>query len=214
MHTELMDVVLPVPISKHPRSVGVHVSSIIRSIAIENGVLKAEQAEGFSLVELSNDAWWNGLKQADQLRICIGLAWEQFYIPYIGDVTDHPGEMQIDGIYLTHDGESIDTILTAKGEQPCKALHEVKGTYKSVKTVGDLATQWMWLSQMKGYCHALNTRLAYMHTLFLCGDYKYPITPQLKVWRIEFTQAEIDDNWELMVGYVEHQRNLQRGIKV
>lgn len=206
-----MEVTLPVPIPKSPRSIGVHVSSIIKSIAIENGVLKTDVAEGFHLVEMSNEAWWAGLDQSTQLRICIGLAWEEFYIPYIGDVVDHPGELYVDGIYLSPDGESMDTILTPHGSQILLALHEVKATYKSINTVGDLSTQWMWLAQTKAYCKAMQTLVAYLHVLFVCGDYTYPQRPQIRVWKITYTQAEIDDNWELMTGYVAYQRQLQGG---
>ena len=80
-------------------------------------------------------------------------------------------------------------------------VHEVKATYKSTRTVGDLSSQWMWLAQIKAYCKGLDTRHARLHVLFLCGDYTYPIKPVLKVWDIEFTQEEIDANWELLRDY-------------
>lgn len=209
MITTLIPTTLQPPQSRHPRSEGVHVSSIIKCIAAQNGILKTEQLNELSLVDAGGEAWWTSLRQEDQLRISIGLAWEEWYIPHIGDVVDHPGEMQVDGIFMTHDGESLDTILTPKGQQSILALHEVKATYKSRKTVGNLETQFMWLSQCKAYCKGLGTTVAYIHVLFLCGDYKYPITPQLVVWRIEFTALEIEDNWELMTDYVRHHQRIQ-----
>jgi hypothetical protein len=124
-------------------------------------------------------------------------------MPHLGTVAYHPNEMEVQGIYMTHDGESVDVVWGGD-----LALHEVKTTYKSTKTVGDLLGQWMWIAQMKGYCKGLHTRVAYLHVLFLCGDYKYPITPQLKCWRVEFTQDEIDDNWEMMIDYVRHRRQM------
>lgn len=222
MKTELVSPVLAVPHSRHPRSPGVHVSSIIRRIAIQNGALKKEWIDDLDLVDASQEDWWASLSPASQLRIAIGLAWEEWYIPQLQTVSDHPGEMQVDGIYMTHDGESLDTLVTERpiiinsawgAGEPSRhvlALHEVKGTYKSTKTVGSLDTQWMWLAQTKAYCKGLNTLIAYLHVLFLCGDYKYPIEPQLKVWRITYTQLEIDDNWELMVGSMHHHRQQER----
>lgn len=197
------------PVNGAPRSEGVHLSRIIRNIAVENGVLKKEWVEDLSLVEAGGDAaetWWNNLDDASRLRMSIGLAWEEWYVTQLGNVVFHPGEMQVDGIYMTHDGESLDTIMTPKGPNLHLCLHEVKATYKSTKTVGNLETQWLWLAQTKGYCKGLNTNIAYLHTLFLCGDYKYPITPQLKVWQIIYTDAEIEDNWDLCVSYMRHQQ--------
>lgn len=187
-----------------PRSIGVHVSAIIRCIATEAGILKAEWAEELSLVDVREIT-----DPVALLRINIGLAWESHYIPMLEGVLDHPGEMQVDGIYMTHDGESVDLLLTEKAFDYKKlevrrVVHEVKATYKSTKTVGDLSSQFMWLAQMKGYCKGLNTRFARMHVLFLCGNYKFPISPQLKVWDVEFTQEEIESNWELLRDYRDH----------
>jgi hypothetical protein len=181
----------------------VHVSSIIRCIATELGILKGNIAEDLSLTDVREIT-----DPVAIIRISIGLAWEQYYIPEVLgptlNVVDHPGEMEVDGIYMTHDGESVDVIITDFVSHWGLIIHEVKATYKSVKTVGDMSQQWMWLTQCKAYCKGRGTRVAMMHVLFLCGDYKFPITPQLRCWQIEFTQEEIDENWELMTDYVRH----------
>lgn len=139
------------------------------------------------------------------LRISIGLAIEQYYIPEILShygVIDHPGELFYDGVYMTHDGEDQSVIITLGGKCGLHTrVHEVKATYKSTRTVGDLSSQWMWLAQMKAYCIAKGTRFAAMHCWFLCGDYKYPIRPMRLVWEIEFTQEELDNNWSLLADY-------------
>lgn len=206
----------PVPILLHapqeaPRSPGVHVSSVIRNIAIENKILKAEWVDDLSLVDLDQGAWWAHLSHGNQVRIAMGLAWEQWYIPQLQDVADHPGEMELDGIYMTHDGESLDMVVSNHAPSIwVPSIHEVKLTYKSTKTVGDLSSQWLWLAQTKAYCKGLGTRIAFVHVNFACGDYSYPITPQLKCWRVEYTQAEIDDNWELITSYVRHRQQMER----
>lgn len=107
---------------------------------------------------------------------------------------------------MTPDGESLDTIVK------CNALHsrihEVKCTYKSTNTVGEtaeeLAKQWMWMAQLKGYCRAAETCYAKLHVLFVCGDYKFPISPQLKVYEIEFSEQELEENWQLMIEAKSH----------
>jgi hypothetical protein len=67
--------------------------------------------------------------------------------------------------------------------------------------VGDVTNQWMYLTQLKCYCKAAKTRFGKLHVLFLCGDYTFPIRPVARAWMIEFTQKELDSNWELMVDY-------------
>jgi hypothetical protein len=199
------DYPLFLPESKTPRSPGIHVSSIIRCIATEMGILKPEWAEELSLADVR--------KITDPvaiLRISIGLAVEQYYIPEILShygVADHPGELFYDGVYMTHDGEDVGVIVTLS--RPALRVHEIKATYKSTKTVADLNTQWMWLAQMKAYCIALGTRFAVLHVFFLCGDYKFPIKPTRQVMEIEFTQEELDNNWKDLSDYKAYRLNLE-----
>jgi hypothetical protein len=200
---------LPPPVG---RSAGVHVSSIIRCIATETGVLDPRWTEELSLSDVREIT-----NPEAVLKIHIGLAWEEHYIPLLTDVADHPGEMCVDGIYMTHDGESLSVMVTPPNQcywsgSLVEVVHEVKATYKSIRTVGDLSTQWMWLGQMKAYCKGKGTRFAELHCLFLCGDYSYPIRPRLLRWRIEFEQREIDDNWDLLREYKEQFKRRQDGI--
>jgi hypothetical protein len=206
IHELQAPVFLPPP--KQERAVGIHVSAIIRCIATETGVLKPEWAEELSLVDVRTIT-----DPSVILRINIGLAWEQFYIPEIlglEGVIDHPGQLEVDGVYMSPDGESVDVIITESGKPGVAVtVHEVKSTYKSTNTVGDLSSQWMWMAQMKAYCRGMGTTRAQMHTLFLCGDYSYPITPTLKRWAIDFTQPEIDDNWRLLLDYKAHREKTE-----
>jgi hypothetical protein len=182
-----------------PRGKGTHVSGIIRAIATEMGLLKPSLAEEVGLVDVRN------ITDPDQiLRMSIGMAWEEWYLPQVlakEGVAKHPGETQVDGIYMTPDGESLDVVMTVKGPKKFIRIHEIKATYKSTKTVGDISGEWMWLTQMKAYCMAAQTRFAKLHVLFLCGDYSYPIKPKKKRWAIEFTEKEISDCWDLMTSY-------------
>lgn len=201
----------------YTRSPGVHLSSIIRCLAIDMGILTDEQAEELQLVDVRHI-----LDPVALLRISIGLAWEDYYIGRVlsqEGVTNHPGEMLADGVYMTPDGESVDVIITegkcgkegigSYVEYPIvHRIHEIKATYKSTNTVGntadDLQKQWMWMAQLMGYCRAAKTRHAKLHVLFICGDYKMPITPQLKVFDIEFTEVELFNNWTLIQEGKEH----------
>jgi hypothetical protein len=188
---------LPPPVT--PRSDGVHVSSIIRCIATEAGILKPEQAEELSLVDVRQITDPTAI-----LRMSIGLAIEEWYIPKILSrygVIDHPGEMLFDGVYMSHDAEDLSVIITL--QQLAMRVHEVKATYKSTKTVGDLTDErnWMWLAQIKAYCLALGTRFAVLHVWFINGDYTWPMRPHREVRELEFTQEELEDNWQDLKAY-------------
>lgn len=190
----------------YTRSPGVHLSSIIRCLAIDMGILTDEQAEELQLVDVRHI-----LDPVALLRISIGLAWEEWYIGKVlsqEGVTKHPGEMYVDGVYMTPDGESLDVIITERGEENVLRIHEVKATYKSTNTVGSTAEalqkQWMWMAQLMGYCHAAKTRHAKLHVLFVDGNYRMPMKPKLTVFEIEFTDKDIKDNWTLIQEGKEH----------
>ena len=185
---------LSLPPPRAPRSPGVHASGLIRAIALEVGFLDKKWADDLSLLDAREIT-----DPASILRMRIGLAWEEHLIPTLHDVIDHPGEILLQGVYMTHDGESCDRVLLgSKGFE--LIVHEVKATYKSAKK--DLKGEWLWLTQLKAYCKGLGTRFARIYILYICGDYSYPIVPLYKVYEIEFTQDEIDQSWSTLVDYM------------
>lgn len=196
---------LALPIPSSPRSQGMHISTLIKNRAIRMGHLKGVPLEEISLVDASQQAWWDGLDQPSQLRMSIGLAWEDWYVPRLPGVLYHPGEMCIEGLFATHDGESLEMVKSG-GESAEVAGHEIKTTSKSIKTVGDLSTQYMWLMQMKAYAKGLDCTLFYLHILYLYGDYSFPMQPRLHIWRIRFTPREIACAWDELVEEHNHIR--------
>ena len=190
-----------------PRSPGIHVSSIIRCIATETGILNERWAEELSLQDVRIITDPDAL-----LRINIGLAWDEWYLtrilPRYG-VSPHPPEIQYEGVYFSLDGEDLSVTVTVPTLHYSERVHEVKSTSKSTKTVGDFTSQWMWICQVKAYCKAKGCNSAVVHVLFLYGDYKAPIPgkfvglirPVIKVWELEFTDEELSENWELLDMY-------------
>ena len=195
--TSLYPLYIPEPII--PRSEGLHVSNIIRCLAMESGILRPEWCDELSLSDVRTIT-----DPIAILRINIGLAWEEHYIPMLRNVVDHPEELKLDGVYMSRDGESVSVIITPKGPQVRHTVHEVKATYKSTNTVGDLSSEKIWMMQIMAYLKASATRYAHFHVLFLCGDYSRPITPRMEVWELEFEQEELDDNWQLLTGYRDY----------
>lgn len=224
-----LPVTIPYPKSKTPRSPGLHLSGIIRGIAQDTGLLDKLEAESLSLIEVNGEDWWATLDEPTKLRIALGLAWEQLYIPMLeeGGVVDHPEELCVDGIYMSRDGESVDVVMHESRPDYWEALYvpaliEVKATFKSVNTVSDIQSQWMWMSQMMGYAHAMDTLVAYLHCLCIVGDYKtkkmsspfgkslgvWDIEPRLLKWKFEFTEYELERNWDLMRDYARSKGHL------
>lgn len=197
----------PIHLPWHPRTDGVHLSSIIRCIAGETGILKLELIEDWSLISNFREI----TDRVALLRISIGLAWEAYYIPLLPDVADHPDEMHVDGIYMNMDGNSITVFIcpVTRKNGLLDVVHEIKATYKSTKTVGvteeqvkkNIKKNWMWLCQLMAYCRAKKTLHGWLHVLFLCNDYKFPMIPELLIYKFEFTQEELDENWDIVRDY-------------
>jgi hypothetical protein len=188
---------IKLPSPEVPRGKGVHASGIIRNIAIEMGILKGDQTEeAKQLIDVRDIT-----DEVAILRMSLGLAWEEHYIGKVLaelGVVKHPGQICVDGVFMTPDGESVEKW---HGKKTVLVIHEVKATYKSINTVADATKEWMYLTQLKCYCKGAKTRYARLHILFLCGDYKFPIRPVNKVFDIEFSTKEIEDNWSLMTDY-------------
>src|SRR4051812_36117248 len=101
----------PIVLPQYPRTKGVHLSSIIRAVAVETGALKLELLEDLSLISEYREI----TDRVALMRISIGLAWEQYYIPVmLPDCVDHPDEMKVDGIYMNPDGESVTAFVSQK----------------------------------------------------------------------------------------------------
>lgn len=228
MHAELVEARVPYASGGFDRTPGVHVSGLIRKMAAQYGILKKKwipDPEDIALVEVVGDGaeWWKTLDPDSQVRMAIGMAWEQWYLPQLPHVVYQPGEMCVEGVYMTIDGKSLDTLVVERGlyehanpHTPDKhryvlAVHEIKTTSKSINTVGDLTdpiANWLWLTQTKAYCKAVGCTVCYLHVLFLYGDYSYPMRPRLQIWRIQFTQDEIEATWQSIREFLQDQRAL------
>ena len=202
MHAERVMALLPFPSGGGPRSGGVHLSGLLKSMALDYGFLDKQYADDLKLVEVagSGETWWAGLDEATKLRMSFGLAWEAWYLPQVPGVVHQPGEMELAGIYMNCDGQSLDAVMVEGRHKYVIAIHEVKTTSKSTNTVGDLnefnPKNWLWLSQTMAYCKAAGATVAYLHILYLYGDYTRPFKMQLHVWRVEFSQEELDGLWQ------------------
>jgi len=180
----------------HGRTSGIHVSGVIRAIAVQMGYLDPEEpveegadpAERFDL--------------QTRTRICLGLAFEEWLSKRIPGLDYHFGEVVQDGIIMSPDGFSF--MPDAAGVEAGR-VHEFKLTWKSQNRSRNWIKEWMWLAQMKSYCRALSVLECWLHVYWINGDYSTPgamglgTGPCYEVYRFEFTEREVELNWKLIL---------------
>jgi hypothetical protein len=170
----------------HPRSSGVHVSDIYRDL--EHGLNGNRPAD-------------SELSPLERARLgnyrMLGFAWERVlgYAMaecFIGGSIIRPQPLLVDGISLSPD--LFDVERCELGEMKCtwrsmrRAESDLEGNFRA----------WFW--QMKAYCKALGCTAAVLRVFFVNGDYAQS-GPKPRMWRIEWTQEEIDDNWRMLVAH-------------
>ena len=159
------------------RSAGLNLSDVVRSIGFEMGYIPPQyQGEDIS---------------ASPERAALGMAWEDWvFRTQHPEVSHQPGEVFGGNIACSADG------ISWFGND--LKVHECKLTWKSMKRESELQNEWLWLSQTMGYCLQWGTNLARYHIYWVNGDYQRGQNtggPQYKLYDLEFTKRELEDNW-------------------
>lgn len=138
------------------RTPGIHLSGILRYIAVESGMRK-------ELAQIEEEDF--------PLRMALGLAWEEFAASLYPAMLWQPGEIDKEGVLMTCDGHSY-------AEQPediyaTLSLEEFKLTWKKRKDGPTfLREEWYWLQQARGYCWGYGASQVRYHICNVMGDYK------------------------------------------
>ncbi len=90
-------------------------------------------------------------------------------------------------------------------------LGEIKLTWMSSKEVPRCAANTFppkfdkWLTQMKAYCHHLETNHARLLAFFVNGDYRFGkgSGPEMLAWDLEFSARELRDNWSMLLNHAK-----------
>jgi hypothetical protein len=180
------DIVLP---NDGSRSAGLHVSDVIRAVALQVGILKGYDGPGFG---------------QDRLCMALGIAWENWVSTLHPGILMHPGEYLKDGLALSPDGISFDV-----GRDGVRNMvHEFKVTWKSMRR--SVEEEWMWLCQIKSYCYVVDTNLAQLHVLWINGDYRDVNGPHYCIYDLEFSERELYENWEMIKKSKSHAKPSSR----
>jgi hypothetical protein len=186
--------------SPHARTPGIHLSGVLRHIAISAGILK-----GVDPVT----GKWDGDKDIDEeempMRMAIGMAWEDWAVGLYPDMLHQPGELERDNVFGTPDGITYDPF----GDEPA-IIEEFKATWLS-SWKKDITQKWLWMHQGMGYCsmYGLARRVRY-HVLWMNGDYRPP-SPKYMTYLVEFSQAELDRGWALVLRNKDHENVKREG---
>ena len=184
----------PHPYPQHKRSKGLHLTDVLRKIAIKNGILTEE--------DRTDEA---------PLRVFLGMAWEQMCVRLYPEMRWQPGEVSRDGVAGSPDGYSPLTINSTSPHIPQTredCIDEFKYTAKSIRKKGgqpdelkDIGGEWLWMMQIKGYlaAHPAHPTLARLHVCWARGNYTYPyMTERYVRYLIRFTTEEIEGCWEMV----------------
>lgn len=172
-----------------PRSAGVHVSEIIRDIS--NTVIHKGQRRKFDELSDNEKARMGGY-------VTGGFAWERVLERSLSDAFAdgsliRPGEFTVDNIHCTPD-------LLDLARQ---ILVEWKCTWRSSRRCERIEEDfWEWFVQIKAYLRCVCLLQAELCVYFVNGDYR-DSGPQVKIFFLEFTQREIDENWNMLFNHAK-----------
>jgi len=164
MRAERIDYEFRLPDRDPGRPRGVHLSGVIRA----------------ALQACHMDPYGDTPDAASQLRMAVGLAWEDWYGPRIPNAIYHPGTLFSNRVYFSPDAIDLDN----------RILHEIKTTTSAVKPPTE---NLYWNLQLQGYLWCLGegewTR-ARMHVLHIGRQY------QLAIWDVEYSPEELKQTWK------------------
>jgi hypothetical protein len=173
-----------------PRSPGLHLSTIIRSImqSLEPSKYKDGPIDplytdpGFTWERVLECAWAS--RRADVFR---------------------PGEFELDGIAVSPDYIEFDS----DGES---VLLESKMTEMSMIDCPTDPKFRKWLWQIAAYCHVLGITKSRLHVLWLRGDYR-KVRRAYTVDEIVWTREELEQTWGMLVKHAQDKGWLPREEK-
>ncbi|MFA5354824.1 MAG: hypothetical protein WC291_11395 [Thermodesulfovibrionales bacterium] len=160
------------------RSPGVHLMDVIKDMARELFNAGLKYVDGVP----------------DPVMFEKGFIWERLLSRAFGDdKVTRPGEIMCDGIACSPDGIEVDEAgEIVVWEYKCTTM----GTKHSPEDT------WSWKMQALGYCHVVGANTAIFRILHLLRDWKEE-RHVYAVWRLEFTDAEIEDTWMSIVNHAK-----------
>lgn len=179
------------PMTRHGDE-NAHISTAIRSLAIKLGHFEDHDDPNLTDAEKAERQTRWEMGSAFEEAVKAGLA-----ARYSKDNPDRYmviGALEDDGLIGNPDLVDID--------EP--AIHEIKLTWMSNRRGPDDVKFWKYWVQLMAYVRMLKmSRIGYLHVCYLNGDYRGG-GPDYRVWRVEFSQTDLDDNWRMLKAESAH----------
>jgi hypothetical protein len=171
--------------SPNQRSSGVHLSGVLRYIAQTSKLISA-------LARIDEEEL--------PLRWALGLAWEEFCVSLYPGAVWQPGEVEVEGVYMTCDALNCIPLRVAPPDfnQPQLVVEEFKFTWKKRQTTAEFLDDWMWMQQGRGYCMGYQTNFVRYHVCYVNGDYR-GMSPLYVRHLVEFHPEEIRKTWTMVM---------------
>lgn len=173
------------------RTPGLHLSGVLRYIAINSKMLKGiDPLTG----KWAGDADADLMEEDMPLRMVLGMAFEEWIAPLYPDMAWQPGELHMDGIIGSPDGLTVDPTHGP-------LIEEFKCTWKSSRQgiMDPKHTLWHW----QGMCYALmyGTLLVRYNIFWVNGNYDRsgPGGPQYVRYLVAYTPRELSNIWNMVL---------------
>jgi hypothetical protein len=148
--------------------------------------------------KLDPKRYGNPVDDVARRRMELGMMYERFLEKALAEhISVHnmtrPGELCVDGIYMTPDGYDPET----------KTVYEYKLTWKSMFKDPDWdfsndIKHMAWRMQSLSYLKALNANRLILTVFWVNGNYK-GYTPECVMYTYEPSEGEVERNWELIL---------------
>lgn len=185
-----LDELLPMTRSGDPTH---HISWIVRELCIKLGHfttsnMTPEQQTRMELGSVFEDAVVRAL----------AARYEEHADEYVC-----PGEYELDGLIGTPDLLEIPDLKRSH----ITTVIEIKLTWMSARWDPESIKFWRYWVQLMAYCKLVGTHHGQLHVCHINGDYRENRLPIYRVYGVEFTDAELSENWAMLVSNGEVMRD-------
>lgn len=88
--------------------------------------------------------------------------------------------------------------ITYSPDYQIKLSQDITAEIKTTRMSADKPLSELWIDYMMGGCYILGIKEYHLAVLYLMGSWKPPF-PELKVWKITFTDEELMFNWSRLM---------------
>jgi hypothetical protein len=209
---------LAAPAEGYVRSPGLHMSEIYGSLFKERDPEKFDKRDKdgnplpFDLAKMEMGLRFEEMLEIALRKTLLGRRPGEYFTEHAADCVHRRRKLK-EGLVCPCGGGiaySPDYLFLIDDEV---ILGEFKLTWYSSKGAPEIEKFDKWIVQIKSYLYHLELRIARLYVFFVNGKYPKggPPTPELRAWKLEFKQRELESNWAMMVRHANKKGMLSAG---